>query len=471
MAGPSVMGSLIGGATPWPALLGGLISSKTADITYVGTDGTSSTLTIPAFSAFLSALATRGEANLVATPNLLTLDNEEATMHVLSKEPTPGSIAFSQGVSTQQSVDYKEAGLEMKIKPQITEGDMIRLEIEQKLSGFTTPRFSTTLQAPAMKERKIKTTVVTENGQTVILAGLMDDETTKSKRKIPLLGDIPILGFLFSTTHTGTSKSNLLIFITPHIIKDRTDFSSILKRKITERNRFIDSNFSKSRRKQIRGAIKEHREDLLEFKSGSKAYIGEVTIESQQPVITTQPRGTTSRGSYVPVTPPVGTTTWQPIKPPAERYKKPVITPREYDLPKAPKTTMDSDMYKTQEKKEMKSSTWKTPEIKEEPKVKAPVIKEEPAKKEDVPWFQKMKKKQYKKPTIPTPAFEEEAPPPLPPSAAKTQPEVPRAYIKEVPEEEVPTVKRPAKKVEEPVKGDRWKKPAVGDSGEIDLAY
>lgn len=289
MGAPSLLGSIMGsaatgGTSAWPALLGGLVSSKTTDLTYVGSDGTSQTLTMPAFSAYLSAMASQGEADIVATPNLLTLDNEEATMHVLSKEPTPGSTTFgASGVTTATSVDYKEAGLELKIKPQITEGEMVKLEIEQKLSGFTTPRFSTNLNAPAMKERKIKTTVVTEDGQTVVLAGLMDDNTSKSKRKIPLLGDIPVLGFLFSTTQKSTSKSNLLIFLTPYIIKERTDFSAIMKRKIEERNKFVDTNFSKARRKKIRETIKTHREDLLEFRSDLNLDTPDVPI-SDKPI-------------------------------------------------------------------------------------------------------------------------------------------------------------------------------------------
>lgn len=343
MGGPSLLGSIIGsaatgGTSAWPAFLGGLISSRTTDITYVGADGTSSTLTIPAFSAFLSALATRGETNLVATPNLLTLDNEEATMHVLSKEPTPGSTTFgASGVTTAQSVDYKEAGLELKIKPQITEGDMVLLEIEQKLSGFTNPQFSTNLNAPAMKERKVKTTVVTENGQTVVLAGLMDDTTSRQKRKIPLLGDIPILGFLFSTTTNQMAKNNLLIFITPHIIKDRTDFSAILRRKIEERNKFIDANFSKSKRRQIRDTIKFHRDDLLEFRkpmeiapseTSTRERVIDIEKKSEQPVktpaipvVTTPPTGSLSQPSSSSTEKAVESSTWKPVAPPPEAKK------------------------------------------------------------------------------------------------------------------------------------------------------
>lgn len=450
MGGPSLLGSLVTGAAPWPAFLGGLVSSRTTDITYVGADGTSSTLTMPAFSAFISALASRGEANVVSTPNLLTLDNEEATMHVLTKEPIPGSTTFgASGVTTATSVDYKEAGLEMKIKPQITEGDMVRMEIEQKLSGFSTPSFSTALNAPAMRERKITTTVVTENGQTVVLAGLMDDTSSKTKRKIPILGDIPILGFLFSTTSNSMSKSNLLIFITPHIIKDRTDFSSILKRKIEERNNFIDSNFSKSRRRVIRDTIRTHREDLLEFRDpmsldsgvmGTKSGIvdTEHILESKtkykgtQPVIIAPSQDMTMRGPGLPTTPAVESSAWKPVAPPPSYKPAPVPVPA--PLPTA--------------KKEIKPTPLPTPAQPPPP----------------------VKKKSYKKPTIPTKAFN---------GNGKSAAKVPQWLPSTTKEEETPSKESEAETKEtqsvitvpkEEANKD-WKKPAEVGSGEIDLAY
>lgn len=424
LGGPSLLGNLFSGATPWPGILGGLMSSRTTNVTYVGADGTTQTLTMPAFSAFLSALANRGEANVVATPNLLTLDNEEATMAVLTKEPTPGSTTFTSAATTTQSVDYKEAGLELKIKPQITEGDMVLLEIEQKLSGFTTPQYSTNLNAPAMRERSVKTTVVTENGQTVVLAGLMDDFSEKRKQKVPLLGDIPVLGILFSTTSNNMRKSNLMIFITPHIIKDRTDFSAILKRKIEERNKFIDSNFSKSRRRVIRDTIAAHSEDLLEFREpielepttaappaakGSQAQIKSVPTvpaarplapvkptytpaplpPARQPVITV-PQGETSMrqpqyqtSPVVEQAPPADSSAWRPIEPPktVEKAPKKVILPPPAVKEEKPPEEASSKLPKWMPSKE-EAAAKKTPsgtveeKIEEKVEIKEKVYKE-----------------------------------------------------------------------------------------------
>lgn len=325
LGGPSLLGSILGGTASqgtnaWPAFLGGLISSRTTDITYVGADGSTQTLTIPAFSAFISALASRGEANVISTPNLLTLDNETATMKVQTKEPTPGSTTFgASGITTATSVNYEDAGLELEITPQITKGDMIKLHIKQKLSDFSAPRFSTNLQAPAKRERQVETHVVTENGQTVVLAGLMEDSERRNKRKIPILGDIPILGILFSRTDLSISKNNLLIFITPYIVKDSTDFSAILKRKVQERNRFLEANFSKSKVRQIRETIKMHREDLLEFKEEMGASPAIVEKGAKLPMVEPRPKKVLSPPSPVYTPPRVEETPYPVITVPSTR--------------------------------------------------------------------------------------------------------------------------------------------------------
>lgn len=494
LGGPNTLSNAMTGG--WPALLGGLISSKTTNLTVLGSDGTTSTVTIPAFSAFLSALATRGETNVVATPNLLTLDNEEATMHVLSKEPIPGSTSFAQGVATTPSIDYQEAGLELKIKPQITEGDMVLLEIEQKLANFVQASFSTQLNAPAKKERKVKTVVVTENGQTVVLAGLMDDIHSRTKRKIPLLGDIPLLGFLFSTTTNSLSKSNLLIFITPHIIKDRTDFSAILKKKIEQNNEFIDSNYSKAKKRQIRSVIKTHREDLLEFKDstitgteikGEGVILSEkakvLTTVPKQPVITapqaspagTQPviqpqpvitpsapaavKGVSSKSEAIPPGAVIESSSWKPIEPPpayvkpAPAYTPPPVTPPAETV--APKTTSPTAV------KKPAPDAYEVPEP-----VPAPVLPPAP-----------VQPKEYKKPVVPEKILNGNGPDGSS-STTSSKSAVPWVPSSKTTDEakKVEEVKKPSPVITVPEEVEEeekvWQKPSPRSrNGEIDLAY
>lgn len=296
--------------SPAPALLGGLISQRTVDITTVS-GGTSSTVSIPAFSAFLSALSSQGDFNVVSTPNILTLDNEEATIKVEREEPIPGeqTVSNSSAVSTFNPVTYKTAGLTMKITPQIGYGDMVNLKIDQELSTFGERVAS--LNAPITVKREVNTNVLCRDGQTIVIGGLMEDKVTNTKQKVPLLGDIPLLGFFFSETEKKVSKSNLLIFITPHVVKDSTDFSEILERKVEQRNRFIEENYGERQQEIIRDSIRNHREDLLEFKKDA-------------PQSTLPPTTEATRNSGITVTPSVPEST-APAAPSTVKSTGPII--------------------------------------------------------------------------------------------------------------------------------------------------
>ncbi|MBU4484212.1 type II secretion system secretin GspD [bacterium] len=301
--------NLIGSA----GILGGLFSRDTVSVNVPDSGGAVKTYQVPQFSAFLTAIQTYGDTNIVSTPNILTLDNEEAEINVQSEEPVIETTVGQTGFASS-STKYEKAGLVLKITPQISEHGTVKLKIEQELSNFQTPKNTTIASgAQAKVVRKVNTSVVTEDGQTVVLGGLMEDQITNQKSKIPLLGDIPLLGFLFRSTSTQKAKKNLLIFITPYIIRDTSDFSAILKRKIEERNRFIESSFGRKQQRIIREAIQEHRKDLLEFQpgagyGGTRADVRQTTI---QPYTTTG--GTTTqqtqrvRPPVITITPPDGT--------------------------------------------------------------------------------------------------------------------------------------------------------------------
>ena len=243
-------------------LLGGVIGRDQITISVPVSGGGTQEVQIPAFAAFLNLISTYTNANIVSTPNILTLDNEEASIDVKRKEYAQSSTTTATGVISTSPVPL-EAGLSLKITPQISEGDAVRLRIEHELSNFTAPP-SGAVATPS-RTRKISTTVMAMDGQTVVLGGLMEDIETKNRRKIPILGDIPILGLLFKQTDIEKQKSNLLIFITPYVIKDPSDFAQIMERKISQRNKFINDNFGKRQAKDIRNLITTHRADLLEY--------------------------------------------------------------------------------------------------------------------------------------------------------------------------------------------------------------
>ena len=244
-----------------PGLLGGLISRDSVTIDVPSSGGGTTSLTIPSFAAFLNFLQVYRDANIVSTPNIMTLDNQKASIEV-TRTIYAQKVTQSGTTGFQAVEPYPlEAGLTLEITPQISEGDAVRLEIHHKLSNFTGDP-GPTGAAPETK-REVTTTVVAMDGQTVVLGGLMEDQTTHNKSKVPILGDIPLLGWLFRSQTTRSLKNNLLLFITPYVLRDPTDFGEISSYKIGQRNRFIEQNYGKKQQRAIFDTISQHRADLL----------------------------------------------------------------------------------------------------------------------------------------------------------------------------------------------------------------
>lgn len=140
------------------------------------------------------------------------------------------------GFNPMFSIGRQNVGLTLKITPHINESDQIKLEIELEISEVT----GETDLGPLIDQRMAKTVSVVKDQQTVVLGGLVKDNITETVDKIPVLGDIPILGYLFKKKKTRITKTNLLIFLTPYIIRDATDFRLIFNRKMEERREFIE---------------------------------------------------------------------------------------------------------------------------------------------------------------------------------------------------------------------------------------
>jgi general secretion pathway protein D len=176
------------------------------------------------FPVVIQALQTNGALNVLSTPNIMTSDNKEAEIFVGENVPfLSGTNLTSTGLS-QQSIERKDTGIILKIKPQISEGDYIKLDIYQEISAVkdfgtaTNPNLGST-------KRSAKTSVVVKDTDTVVIGGLIQDTDQVTESKIPLLGDIPVLGWLFKTKNTTRDKTNLLILLTPRIIKDARDMA------------------------------------------------------------------------------------------------------------------------------------------------------------------------------------------------------------------------------------------------------
>ncbi len=180
--------------------------------------------------AFLArALATSADANILSTPTIQTLDNEEAKFLVGQNIPLiTGSFTQTAGAASNpfQTFERKDIGLQLRVKPQISEGGVVRLAIYQELSSI-----QNTLTAAQggiiTNKRSFESSVLVEDGNIVVLGGLIEDRTDNSKSQVPVLGEIPWVGGLFRYENRGRRKTNLLVFLRPYVVRDETTSSSL----------------------------------------------------------------------------------------------------------------------------------------------------------------------------------------------------------------------------------------------------
>lgn len=177
-------------------------------------------------TAVLKALDKKGLLNILSTPNILTSDNKEAEINVGENVPFQGAATQST-FGTTQSVERKDIGINLKIKPQISEGDYIRMDINQEISAVKDSR-GQAIDLVTTK-RSAKTSVVVKDRETVVIGGLIQDTEEDTVSKVPFLGDIPLLGWLFKTKSKTRKKTNLMILLTPHIVKDATDLAEMTR--------------------------------------------------------------------------------------------------------------------------------------------------------------------------------------------------------------------------------------------------
>ncbi len=182
---------------------------------------------IRGLGALARAFASDTKVNVLSTPNLVTLDNTEANILVGQNVPfVTGSFAqATTGTGTVNpftTVQRQDVGLKLKIKPQISEGGGVKLEIEQEVSSVIAAT-AASATGPTTNKRAIKTSVVVDDGNTIVLGGLIEDKGSDSIEKVPLLGDIPLIGELFKFTNRSKSKTNLMVFLRPVIVRSERD--------------------------------------------------------------------------------------------------------------------------------------------------------------------------------------------------------------------------------------------------------
>lgn len=201
--------------------------------------------------AVLNATASDGNVNIISAPHILTSDNEEAEILVGDNIPIiTNRVQSAQGITTTDpdsslatsvNVERQDIGVTLRVTPQITEGESLRLEIFQEITDIN-PAIQSGVGdvnqvGPALSNRRIENVVVAADGSTVVIGGLIRDNYTDTQNRVPWLGDIPVLGWLFKNQSTDLLKTNLLVFITPHIIRSPDDLekASIAKREEVRR--------------------------------------------------------------------------------------------------------------------------------------------------------------------------------------------------------------------------------------------
>ena len=194
-------------------------------------------VTFPNIGAMFQAYQNDADVRILSTPQLLTLDNEDAEITVGSNVPYVTRQDTTLGTTTNYSnYEYKDVGVTLKVTPQINKEGFIRMKLDQSVTKILSQSSAVdasghVVLTPTTLKRTAKTTVMVKSGETVVIGGMIQDDSEYDTAKVPILGDIPLLGWLFKTKNTTSQKTNLFIFITPRIIQKPEDASIINEEK------------------------------------------------------------------------------------------------------------------------------------------------------------------------------------------------------------------------------------------------
>jgi general secretion pathway protein D len=176
-------------------------------------------------------------------------DNHEARIQVGQQVPIPTSEFYNNSgvVSTQTTIQYKDIGIILKVKPQINDSGLVALEISQEVSTYSKEQLSGQDQI-ILNKTEASTNLVVQDGQTIVIGGLIREDDSKSRQGIPFIYKIPLLGYLFGNTDNDVSRSELVIMLTPHVIRNQQDAESIT-------NKFTDKMTDEEMSKEVKKGI------------------------------------------------------------------------------------------------------------------------------------------------------------------------------------------------------------------------
>jgi general secretion pathway protein D len=218
----------------------------------------------PSIGAVLQTYKYDSDVSILATPQIMTLDNEDAEINVGSNVPyiTRSDVSSVTTTSTAvygTSYDYKDVSTVLKITPHINDDQYVRLKIDQQVTKLASTSSTNT---PTTLKRAAKTTVVVKDNETVVIGGLIDDSSSESTYKVPLLGDIPLIGWLFKSFVKTNQKTNLFVFITPHIIRTPKDASAMYKKKIEDAGDISEEGVIKLHERKLKKSSEDKTEPV-----------------------------------------------------------------------------------------------------------------------------------------------------------------------------------------------------------------
>ena len=204
---------------------------------------------MPSFGIALHALQTNSAVDIVSRPNFLTLDNEEAKIVVGRYIPFPVSTGRDYNGQPIVSYQREDVAITLKVTPQINESNFVTLEVFQEVQEVEEDNQGLDASSAGFitSKRSAETTVVVRDNQTVVIGGLIGNTETEVETKVPILGDLPLLGLLFRGQRNTSRKTNMLIFLTPHIVDAPEDLEEVYRIKWAQRQEYIKRFYGKGR--------------------------------------------------------------------------------------------------------------------------------------------------------------------------------------------------------------------------------
>jgi general secretion pathway protein D len=207
-------------------------------------------ISIPAFGVLITALASTNDSDTLATPHILATDNVPAEINVGQNIPlqtnsgaSSSTLSALGGLGGGTTAPRQDIGTKIKIVPHLNDSNEVRLEVSEEISDVAGQQPLGSLGAIPFAKRTATTQLVVKDQQTVIIGGLMRSHVARTDTKVPLLGDIPLLGALFRSSSSSMTKTNLLLILTPYIIREQADLRAVFERKMQERQEFLDHYF------------------------------------------------------------------------------------------------------------------------------------------------------------------------------------------------------------------------------------